>query len=62
MFIFNEKEYDVKVVEYKNVLGKIPDNHLNYSDHEGVYSEFEIRKHNCKGIWIFTFFDFYKYH
>jgi hypothetical protein len=50
MFIFNEKEYDVKVVEYKNVLGKIPDNHLNYSDHEGVYSEFEIRKHNCKGI------------
>jgi hypothetical protein len=43
-FHFNLKlEHDVKVINCKNVLGKIPDYNINYSDHEGVYSEFEIK-------------------
>ena len=38
------KELDVKCVDYRNCLGRIPNVNLNYSDHEGVYGEFQIKK------------------
>ncbi len=53
-------DHEVKVISCKNVLGKIPDYHINYSDHEGVYSEFEIRPNFHKGSLIKTHYFQYK--
>jgi hypothetical protein len=47
------KELDVKCVEYRNCLGRIPNVNLNYSDHEGVYGEFQIKEMHPGNISMF---------
>jgi len=39
-----ERNVDVKCLAYKNCLGRVEGSLLNYSDHEGIYTEFKITK------------------
>jgi hypothetical protein len=39
----NDLEIDVKCVSCKTCFGKIEALNLNYSDHEGVCAEFELK-------------------
>ena len=39
----NQLDFDMQCIESKCCFGKIPNSALNYSDHEGVSAEFQIK-------------------